>query len=610
MKVNNKTKNNLYILFIVLIILANAFLFVVSNHYVTSLDCNDYVYDFNTSNKTVYENNTLKNSNFFELDLFPNKLEGLRCIGYELIDEDGLRINITTTSTKIFELLNFAFLICNFLLFTKAKKSGLIPFLLANLINYFFLMLIFYKSLVINSFLLSVLFSALIFYLINDVQKNSFNYLVQNLFFFTVTYTSIFYYDMFAKLSIILFFVFLIYQNKYRINENQLKSLKITLFTYYLLRFLSSFINLFNDFWQRLSINLFSGDPVFGDLNYIFTYINCKSLSNECKNVYGPLLDMGWPTINAFPFVIIIGGLQILFLIIYINKVFRNNNNSFVLFLLFLSPPVTFVIETMNVDILVYTFIYLAIFRFKKNDHFSSLIILSLVSQLKIYPLFFFLGFLINLFFNKKYRIFGSYLFVFFTNLISLMLFSVKMTYSDIPNPTGIEWTFGFLSHIENYINLFQITFSDTLIYLFLLQILTYALLKKFSFFKLHNINKTLDLDSYIYLLVFVLCSLYYNFDYRLSIFIFIIPQLLKSQNLVIFTKPMMIFLLTCVSPYYIRTNIYDLSIANVFPFLYVVVNHVSFYLAFNLSVFLLLKKTYLWYLHFQNNKELVDVEY
>jgi hypothetical protein len=81
-KVNNKTKNNLYVLFIVLIILTNAFLFVVSNHYVTSLDCNDYVYDFNTSNKTVYENNTLKNSNFIELDLFPNKLEGLRCIGY------------------------------------------------------------------------------------------------------------------------------------------------------------------------------------------------------------------------------------------------------------------------------------------------------------------------------------------------------------------------------------------------------------------------------------------------------------------------------------------------------------------------------------------------
>jgi len=320
-------------------------------------------------------------------------------------------------------------------------------------------------------------------------------------------------------------------------------------------------------------------------------------------------LEIGWPTINAFPFVIIIGGLQILFLIIYINKVFRNNNNSFVLFLLFLSPPVTFVIETMNVDILVYTFIYLAIFRFKKNDHFSSLIILSLVSQLKIYPLFFFLGFLINLFFNKKYKIFSSYLFVFFTNLVSLMLFSVKMTYSDIPNPTGIEWTFGFLSHIENYINLFQITFSDTLIYLFLLQILTYVLLKKFSFFKLHNKNKNLNLDSYIYLLVFVLCSLYYNFDYRLSIFIFIIPQLLKSQNLVIFTKPMMIFLLTCVSPYYIRTSIYDLSISNIFPFLYVVVNHVSFYLTFNLSVFLLLKKTYLWYLHFQNNKELIDIE-
>ena len=103
--------------------------------------------------------------------------------------------------------------------------------------------------------------------------------------------------------------------------------------------------------------------------------------------------------------------------------------------------------------------------------------------------------------------------------------------------------------------------------------------------------------------MVFVLCSLYYNFDYRLSVFIFIIPQLLKSQNLILFTKPMMIFLLTCVSPYYIRTNIYDLSISNFFPFLYVVVNHISFYLTLNLSVFLLINKTKTWYSHFQNNK-------
>jgi hypothetical protein len=605
MKFNNKIKNNLYILFIVLIISSNALLFVISNYYNTSLDCSDYVYDFNSYSETVYKNNTLNKTNFTELDLFPNKLEGVLCIGNELIDKDGLRMNITSTSSKIFELVNFVFLICNFLLFMKSKKLGLIPFFIANLINYLFLVSIFYKSLIINSSILSVIFSALIFYLINEVENLSSNDLIKNLFIFIVTHTAIFYYDLFANSLIILFLIFLIYNHKFIFNKSQLKSLKITLFTYYLLRFFSSFIDFFNDFWQRLSINSFSGDPVFGDLNYIFTYINCKSLTNNCKNVYGPLLEIGWSNVNAFPFVIILGGFQILFLILYINKVFGDSNNSFVLFLLFLSPPLTFVMETMNVDILIYTIMYFAILRFKKNDHFSSLIVLSLVAQLKIYPIFFFLGFLLKLFFNKKYKILASYSFVFFGNLVSLLFFYINIRFSDIPNPTGIEWTFGLSSHIENYINLFNISFHKSLVYLFLLQIFAFIYLKKFNYFKLHSKNVTINTDIYVYLMVFVLCSLYYNFDYRLSVFIFIIPQLLKSQNLILFTKPMMIFLLTCVSPYYIRTNIYDLSISNFFPFLYVVVNHISFYLTLNLSVFLLINKTKTWYSHFQNDKHM-----
>ena len=603
MKFNNKIENNLYKLFIVLIISANALIFFATNNYVTSLDCSNYVYDFNTYSETVYENNTLKKSNFIELDLFPNKLEGVGCIGYELIDEEGSRINAITTSTKIFELVNFVLIICNFLLFIKIKKLGLFPFLIANLINYFFLILIFRKSLIIDPSIISIFFSAIIFYLINEEKKIGSNYLIKNLFIFTVTYTAIFYYNLFANSLIVLFLIFLNYDHKYSFNKSQLKSLKITLFTYYLLRFFSSFIDFFNDFWQRLSINSFSGDPVFGDLNYIFTYINCKSLTKECKNVYGPLLEIGWPNVNAFPFVIILGGFQILFLIWYINKAFGDNNDSFVLFLLFLSPPVTFVMETMNVDILIYTIMYFAILRFKKNDHFSSLIVLSLVAQLKIYPIFFFLGFLLKLFFNKKYKILASYSFVFFGNLVSLLFFYINIRFSDIPNPTGIEWTFGLSSHIENYINLFNISFHKSLVYLFLLQIFSFIYLKKFNYFKLHSKNVTINTDIYVYLMVFVLCSLYYNFDYRLSVFIFIIPQLLKSQNLILFTKPMMIFLLTCVSPYYIRTNIYDLSISNFFPFLYVVVNHISFYLTLNLSVFLLINKTKTWYSHFQNNK-------
>ena len=500
-------------------------------------------------------------------------------------------------------MVNFVLIICNFLLFIKIKKLGLFPFLIANLINYFFLILIFRKSLIIDPSIISIFFSAIIFYLINEEKKIGSNYLIKNLFIFTVTYTAIFYYNLFANSLIVLFLIFLIYDHKYSFNKSQLKSLKITLFTYYLLRFFSSFIDFFNDFWQRLSINSFSGDPVFGDLNYIFTYINCKSLTKECKNVYGPLLEIGWPNVNAFPFVIILGGFQILFLIWYINKAFGDNNDSFVLFLLFLSPPVTFVMETMNVDILIYTIMYFAILRFKKNDHFSSLIVLSLVAQLKIYPIFFFLGFLLKLFFNKKYKILASYSFVFFGNLVSLFFFYINIRFSDIPNPTGIEWTFGLSSHIENYINLFNISFHKSLVYLFLLQIFSFIYLKKFNYFKLHSKNVTINTDIYVYLMVFVLCSLYYNFDYRLSVFIFIIPQLLKSQNLILFTKPMMIFLLTCVSPYYIRTNIYDLSISNFFPFLYVVVNHISFYLTLNLSVFLLINKTKTWYSHFQNNK-------
>jgi len=116
------------------------------------------------------------------------------------------------------------------------------------------------------------------------------------------------------------------------------------------------------------------------------------------------------------------------------------------------------------------------------------------------------------------------------------------------------------------------------------------------TYFKfLHYVPRA---DFWRYLMVEKFGCIYLDID---SMIIANINELLKSKKLILFTKPMMIFLLTCVSPYYIRTNIYDLSISNVFPFLYVVVNHLSFYLTFNLGVFLLMKNTKIYEKYLNN---------
>jgi len=99
------------------------------------------------------------------------------------------------------------------------------------------------------------------------------------------------------------------------------------------------------------------------------------------------------------------------------------------------------------------------------------------------------------------------------------------------------------------------------------------------------------------FLITFVLTSFYFNFDYRLVLFIFIVPKLLQNTQISQFQNTILVFLVTSVSPFYYQITEINMNIAkSLFPLFLIVVNHVSFYILFFMTCFFHYKKLFSQY--------------
>ena len=252
--------------------------------------------------------------------------------------------------------------------------------------------------------------------------------------------------------------------------------------------------------------------------------------------------------------------------------------------MLFISPPLTFALERMNLDLFICIASYFALWLFQKNKFIFSFTILSFLSFLKIYPIVFLFSLAFYLLINKDWKRFKITLIFVTINtgiLTHFYLFSNQI--NDVPRPSGVSWTFGLVSHYLSYKDLFSINPG-----------IVFIVFLVFAFFIIYiyknnilNINLKENLYVTVNLLGFCFCSIFFNFDYRICILIiallFLSKQILNQNFLYI----SLIFVLTSTSPYLPELTTSMTSIIRfAIPFVYVFLNHVSFYVIF-LGIFI-----------------------
>ena len=335
----------------------------------------------------------------------------------------------------------------------------------------------------------------------------------------------------------------LVYKDKIK-TLNLTYFVKTSFFLFYTLRILSGFDDRFNNFWQQISQKNYSLDGKFIDLQSVFLAFKCnyekvaeyQFLGTEqifnCPHTvsYGPFFEIiGFPNdplVATFLTVCIS-----ILLIFYIYQNVTKNLNSrevYITTLIFLSPPINFVLERFNFDILIYLSVFL-IYKFVQNNIIKNLLLFILV-LMKFYPIFIIFGNLIFNLIKENKKEFKEDLFFLLNGLFLISLFSLS-TGIDTVRPFRPDRTFGILSQSLNFNN--QFNWENIYIY----PVIIILVLVFFSIqFNSSTYPKYLDNNlNHVLVVMFILLSLFANYDYRLSFLVLISTYIVRSKNNMLF---------------------------------------------------------------------------
>tara|TARA_Y100000992_G_C21273823_1_gene498636 strand:+ start:1739 stop:3532 length:1794 start_codon:yes stop_codon:yes gene_type:complete len=592
-----KTKTISYLIAFVFIF--NAFFFLSLNQSDNSESCIENLYLEQNQIEVLEQNNKklIKNQKiiYLELDLIP-EINGIICLGQE-IDLTNLHSNVIATSNKIFKIYLFFTLIFITWLFVQYKRNSILTYILLILVNQVLIYLIFFSRIKYDYFIFSALIAILLYYFLlykKLATKEKISLL--DYFIFLNVLTLFFDYNFFTQISIILILVYIRKFQNFNLDQNQFSILKYSVLIYFFLRLITGLERQSGNLWQSLSNGMYRGSSIFPDMIYVFRIFNCKN--NPCGNdynVYGPVLEYIKFYNNPILSTQIVSVLAITYLIYFINSTFNSNKKaSLFFFYLFLSSPITFAIERMNIDVIIFIIFYLSVKYLIPKYKFLSMLIISLLIQIKMYPIFLLIGLLVGSFISKNKRELTIYFLTFFLNTIFLVWYILNVRVDEnIPNPYGISWTYGIPSHFMNYLEITNNSFLVGILFILSLIVgIIYFSPQKINDFSTETIFNDHIVSSF--LITFLLTSFYFNFDYRLILFIFVVPKLLQNIQISRFHNTILVFLVTSVSPFYYQITEININIAkSLFPLFFIVVNHVSFYILFLMTFFLYYKKTF-----------------
>lgn len=258
---------------------------------------------------------------------------------------------------------------------------------------------------------------------------------------------------------------------------------------------------------------------------------------------------------------------------------FNLKNNVFLVVTLLISPSFNFLIFSLNTDLFIFTYFVYLFCKDIKSWSFIDLLLLSLFSQLKLYPLLLICGYVFFIMLKDKKLTKKLYLSiaVLIINTFSIIYFLFFLD-PFLPNPLSYTRTFGFLHDINlmrevvGYDEVIKIIFS------LLIFVAIFILIGKTEkIFKLVIVNfESKYLDKFvIFFPLTLVINLFHNWGYKFIFNFFVIYLIFKFCKPVLMQLFLIILILTNTTYYLIGYGF----LASFENFTYLIISKLSFYI-------------------------------
>lgn len=348
----------------------------------------------------------------------------------------------------------------------------------------------------------------------------------------------------------VLLLVLLLIFNEYEIHLTKIQKfiIKIQVFLFLVvLRIIPAIFNQYSSVWKKIfQQNYIIEGGIFEDLQILLFSLSCNKSGKTSIDTYIIKFtenDMVISCSFELPYGYIFNFLKFnssyiwittlivstfalsLFFKIYISLIKLNNEKDFILIsAIFLSPPINFVTERMNFDLLIFLILYFLYSNPNINYFFKSLII-SILSLLKFYPIIILiLEFIINLF-DKKIKSSLTYLIFINLNLYYFFYFESNLnSVNSFFRNTESHRTFGLVNDSLYISQIFQLDFLTSITILFCLILFFIYLIRNINFSKINTVD-------FYFLVMFLILSLFINYDYRLIFLVILLKTVVKVKN-------------------------------------------------------------------------------
>lgn len=515
---------------------------------------------------TLEKDYLLTNYENVEISVLP-KIKNIFCLGkFQKIDyENEIVTKYIYSSSNLYSILNFlgSFLIFIYFINKKNRYKFVTTLATFNLLN----MILFYNVKVHPQFfykyLLIFIVILAIFFKIHEIDWELKLFDVATIFITLLMFSN---YQTFINVFLVYFIIF--FFNDEFIKESNLfkysEFIKAVPLIFFFVRIVTSLNSNFNFYWRELTPEVFKSYMRFGDMQLVVNTIKCNFSNiyirdepyNFLNSIHQCPFKTGYPLIdnnislniqNIWMITLVLSIFLIVILSLQYLRLLKDyESNKFFILLFFISPPLNFLIERMNIDILI---LILSLFILKSENLNiyikSALIIFTATLKIFTFPLIlsFFLYALLNK--NKKEIIIygiGSALLI--SYLITYSSFGVNSTFSqqsffsDIMSNPVIS--FGLLSssvYFQQFLNVLDVKIF------YLLNVMIVCCL-----FFLISRSQKVNFHSYLnynilFLPVLILIFLYENLDYRITFLLLLLPLILSSKsNLISFGYFILIF--------------------------------------------------------------------
>lgn len=325
-----------------------------------------------------------------------------------------------------------------------------------------------------------------------------------------------------------IYFSFELIKEKEFLTKRQIVYLKLIPINYYTFSFVSLFLDNFKSsiFWdmQNFLHYLRCNYSIFK-----YTYMNDFSEQSCWDSIgYGPLSEiLIFPADNIWGVTL---GLALIFTLLVLYFLFSVEKNELIVVTILVSPAFQFMYYGLTTDIFIV--FYLMFILKKTNFEFSltNLLILTFLTQLKSFPIFIFLGYLIIYYLRNEIKNLLITFFITFLNAVVLINHYFVSDYF-LPAPMSYTRSFGVL---HDYKLIFDhISFDELSILILFLLLFGFIFRKRILIFT-NQLQNTYNEDIIFLFPSIFFINLYQNWGYKFvfsSLLIYLIFNTESNQS-------------------------------------------------------------------------------